>query len=322
MKTLTDLNDLLAEALQQVIDLFDDELASDLECVNRLIEHTRGYRGKMLRPQLLLLTGKALGPLTRDHFVLAAVVEMVHMATLVHDDVLDEADLRRREATMNRRIGNQGAVLLGDYLISHAYHLCSSLDSTQFAQRVAAVTNTVCEGELLQIANRGNWDLDEATYFEIIRRKTGALTSLAAELGASAAGAPPLVIQHMADFGMELGAAFQIVDDLLDLTGSPQETGKSVGRDADLGKLTLPAIRYLQFESAPRREDFLAAMSNRASSNGDMLALLSSSDAIAYSRSVAQSHIARATVHLEVLPASNARDALHAAAQQVLQRRH
>ena len=322
MNTLTDLTDLLTEELQQVISIFDTELASDLGCVNQLTTRTRSYRGKMLRPQLLLLTGKALGPLTKDQLVLAAVVEMVHMATLVHDDVLDEADVRRKSPTINRVIGNEGAVLLGDYLISHAYHLCSSLESTHFARRIAAATNTVCEGELLQIANRGNWDLDEPTYFEIIRRKTGALTSIASELGATAGGASALVVRHMTEFGMELGSAFQIIDDLLDLTASQSEMGKSVGRDADMGKLTLPVIRSLQEGDRDHRKELIAAVSNRANSNGDLLALLTRSDALDYARSVAESHISRAVSHLQFLPSGESRDALQAAAQFVLGRRH
>ncbi|HUN80189.1 MAG TPA: polyprenyl synthetase family protein [Phycisphaerae bacterium] len=322
MKTLIDLRDVLSEDLQQVLDIFDAELASDLDCVNRLVEFTRDYRGKMLRPQLLLLVGKSFGPLNRHHLVLAAVVEMVHMATLVHDDVLDEAEIRRRGPTINHRIGNEGAVLLGDYLISHSYHLCSSLDSTQFAQRIAAITNTVCEGELLQIANRGNWDLTESTYLEIIRRKTGALTSVAAELGAAAAGASNAVIQRMADFGMELGMAFQIVDDLLDLLGSPESTGKSVGRDADLGKLTLPGIHFLKDAGPRQRESFIAAISAPESSNGDLAGLLAGSDALNYARTVAASHISRAIQHLGVLPAGDAREALQSIAHLVLERTH
>src|SRR5207253_4264657 len=154
-----------------------------------LVKHVSRFRGEMLRPTLVLLAGKASGELLDAHITLATVVEMVHMATLVHDDVLDEAELRRKGATINHLRGNEAAVLLGDYLISHSYHLCSSLDS-QFASRlIARTTNTVCEGELLQIDNRNNVDLDEETYFQIITRKTASLCATCCLLGAHYGGA-------------------------------------------------------------------------------------------------------------------------------------
>src|SRR5207248_2372419 len=148
---LAGLTDCIAPELVRVEEMFQSELSSGLKCVNGLVKHVNRFRGKMLRPCLLLLSGRVIGPLSQAHVTLATVVEMVHMATLVHDDVLDEAELRRKGATINHLKGNEAAVLLGDYLISHSYHLCSSLES-QFASRlIARTTNQVCEGELLQI---------------------------------------------------------------------------------------------------------------------------------------------------------------------------
>jgi octaprenyl-diphosphate synthase len=178
--------------------------------------------------------------------VLAAVMEMIHMATLVHDDVLDEARVRRRGATINHLRGNEAAVMLGDYLISHAYHLCSGLGDADLARRVADATNTVCEGELLQLANRNNWQLDERTYFEIIRRKTASLCGACCALSATMHGADAATAERLGAYGQKLGIAFQIVDDLLDLVGAEQTVGKSLGRDLAKGKLTLPLIRHLQ----------------------------------------------------------------------------
>jgi octaprenyl-diphosphate synthase len=322
MNTLTDLNELIGAELRQVIETFDKEVRSELAFVNELNERIRAYRGKLLRPQLLLLTGKAVGRLHREHIVLAAVVEMVHMATLVHDDVLDEAELRRRSPTVNRLIGNEGAVLLGDYLISHAYHLCSSLGSTRASRRIAAATNTVCEGELLQIAHRGDWKLSEDIYLEIIRRKTAALTSICGELGAEASGGSQDVVRHMAAFGMDLGIAFQIVDDLLDLTGTQEETGKSVGRDAAMGKLTLPAIRFLEKATESQRNQLIAALENGGTQkSADARRLLAESDAAESAMETAQGFIASAVEHLGVLPPSDSRDALVAAAEFVVRRR-
>src|SRR5437868_5593612 len=184
LATLARLTECIAPQLAAVDDLFHAELSGDLKCVNTLVKHVSRFRGKMLRPMLVLLSGRACGEINDAHTVLATVVEMVHMSTLVHDDVLDEAELRRKGATLNHLRGNEAAVLLGDFLISHSYHLCSSLDS-QFASRlIGRTTNEVCEGELLQIDNRNNLDLDEETYEAIISRKTASLTAACCLLGA------------------------------------------------------------------------------------------------------------------------------------------
>lgn len=249
----------VAAELKRVDALFERELTSDLPCVNTLVRHVGRFRGKMLRPILLLLSGKAVAPradLTEAHVTLAAVVEMVHMSTLVHDDVLDEAELRRKGATLNHLKGNEAAVLLGDYLISHSYHLCSGVDAPppleqQWAARtVARTTNRLCEGELLQIHNRSNLELNAETYYEIVRRKTGALTAASCLIGGRFAGASEETGELLYRFGELLGMAFQVQDDVLDLAGDVREVGKTLGIDAEKQKLTLPLIHFLQ--NAPR----------------------------------------------------------------------
>src|SRR5947199_4581731 len=210
--TLALVNETIKKELAAVEQLFTEELGTDLTCVNNLVRHVSRFRGKMLRPTLLLLAGKACGELTDAHVTLATVVEMVHMATLVHDDVLDEAELRRKGATINHLRGNEAAVLLGDYLISHSYHLCSSLDSQLASRTIARTTNQVCEGELLQIDNRNNFDLDEETYLRIITRKTAVLCGTCCLLGAKLAGGDEATAQAMETFGLSLGIAFQIQD--------------------------------------------------------------------------------------------------------------
>lgn len=323
MKSTCDAENQVALSLGRVIETFDAEVRSDWPFVNQLLERVAAYRGKLLRPRLLLMAAEATGGIRDEHITLAGVVEMVHMATLVHDDVLDEADVRRRSATVNRLIGNEGAVLLGDYLISHAYHLCSSLGSTHYSRRIAAVTNTVCEGELMQIEARGNFDLSERDYLEIIRRKTAALTGVCCELGAAAAGAEDDIIEHMAAFGASLGLAFQIVDDLLDLTASEAEMGKSVGRDADMGKLTLPLIRFRDTASPEDRQRLIAILSNGGEDKTAAARMLvSSSDAIDYARGVARSYVEESQARLVHLPESAGKDALAATAEFVLDRRH
>src|SRR3982751_6724739 len=206
--TLALVNETIKKELAAVEQLFTEELATDLTCANNLIRHVSRLRCKMLRHTLVLLAGKACGELIDAHIVLATVVEMVHMATLVHDDVLDEAELRRKGATINHLRGNEAAVLLGDYLISHSYHLCSSLDSQLASRVIARTTNQVCEGELLQIDQRNNLDLDEETYLQIIARKTGVLCATCCFLGATLAGASESQAAVLETFGRSLGIAF------------------------------------------------------------------------------------------------------------------
>lgn len=321
------LHRLVAEPLNEAVRLFDAELESCEPFVRELCAHISRYRGKMLRPTLLLLTARACGEVRREHVVLAAVVEMVHIATLVHDDVLDAADTRRDAPTIHRLTGNEAAVLLGDYLISHAYHLCSSLESPRAARRVAAATNRVCEGELMQVHRREDWSLDEAAYIAIIRAKTAELTRAACELGAAFAGADEATVRALGDYGDDLGVAFQIVDDLLDLTADEAEMGKTLGRDADLEKPTLAAIRFMATAPEAQRRELMSLM--RETDSGDterdrrarIRGLLEASGALSYAQEAARRYVASAAGHLDCLPESAAREALRTAAGFVIERR-
>ncbi len=318
------LNETLAAQLAEVETRFAAELHSDLPCVNDLVVHIERYRGKMLRPMLLLITGQAADPLadlTDAHRTLATVVEMVHMATLVHDDILDEADTRRQGATVNALRGNEAAVMLGDYLISHAYHLCSSLDSQVAARLIAGATNTVCEGELLQLANRNNLSLDEQTYMQIIERKTGALCAVACRLGAMVSGSGKPTCNAMAQFGTKLGAAFQIIDDLLDLVGNEAVVGKTLGKDLEKGKLTLPLIHRLETAHPPQRQHLLSLLRGDDADRGRRIAeLLGKTDSVVYARRRAEQLIREAKGQCRLLSESPARDLLDAMADAVLSR--
>lgn len=312
----------IAPYMRQVERLFNEELHSDLPCVNELVEHVARFRGKMLRPMLVLLSGQAAGgEITDAHITLATVVEMVHMATLVHDDVLDEADMRRRGATINHLKGNEAAVMLGDYLISHSYHLCASLDS-QFAARVIArTTNQVCEGELLQLHNRDNIDLDEETYITIVSRKTASLIAASCYLGATAAGADEATAKRLEKFGLSLGIAFQIQDDILDLVGDQLEVGKTLGIDVLKRKLTLPVIHFLR--TAPHEHQVLCRSLLTGESHDDVERirnLITPSDSIIYARDRAQRLVERAKQSIEDLPPSDAKHALQAMADFVISR--
>jgi len=318
------LNEALAAELAEVESRFAAELCSDLSCVNDLVVHIERYRGKMLRPMLLLIAGRAAAPeaeLTDDHRTLATVVEMVHMATLVHDDILDDAETRRGGATVNALRGNEMAVMLGDYLISHAYHVCSSLDSQAAARLVSGATNTVCEGELLQLANRHNLQLDEQTYLQVIDRKTGALCGVACHLGAMVSGGDKAVCHAMARFGTRLGTAFQIIDDVLDLVGNEAVVGKTLGKDLEKGKLTLPLIHQLETAPPARRQTLLGLVRGDEPDRAQRIAeMLAHTDSVDYARRRAEQFVAQAKRECMVLPDSPARDLLQAMADAVLTR--
>jgi len=321
---LASLTDCIQPQLADVERLFHQELSGDLKCVNVLVKHVSRFRGKMLRPCLVLLSGRACSgdaPLTDAHTVIATVVEMVHMATLVHDDVLDEAELRRKGATINHLRGNEAAVLLGDYLISHSYHLCSGLES-QFASRlIGRTTNCVCEGELLQLDNRNNLDLDEQTYLQIIERKTASLCAACCLLGAKFAGATPAQIAAVETYGLSLGTAFQIQDDILDLVGDVSCVGKTLGIDVEKGKLTLPLIHFLR-NAPPEHQSLLRSLlsSPDADRAERIRNLIIPSPSLDYARDRARQLVDRARSELLTLPDSEARRVLDTMADFVISR--
>ena len=236
----------VAADLEEVERILSQTLKSRYAQVQPVVDHVRHYRGKRLRPVLLLLTARACGKPTPAHHVLGAVVEMIHTATLVHDDILDGASVRRHVPTVNAGWGVHNAVLLGDYLFTHAFHLASTLDDVRACRLIGEATNRVCEGELCQGLERGNLDLTEADYFDMIDGKTAELLACCCQLGALFSGASAEVVQALARFGRYVGLAFQIADDLLDLVGDEQTTGKSLGTDLEQQKMTLPLIRVLQ----------------------------------------------------------------------------
>jgi octaprenyl-diphosphate synthase len=322
--TLANLVECIAPELRAVERLFNSELESDVECVNVLVRHVSRFRGKMLRPCLVLLCGRAAaaaGGLSDGHVTIATVVEMVHMATLVHDDVLDEAELRRKGATLNHLRGNEAAVLLGDYLISHSYHLCSSLESQFYSRTIARTTNKVCEGELLQIQNRNNADLDEETYYEIITRKTAVLTAACCVLGAKLSGASDRVIRQLETYGLSLGIAFQIQDDILDIVGDAGTVGKTLGIDIEKGKLTLPVIHFLRTAPREHRALLRSLLEGRDPDKVEKIRnLILPGESIEFARDAARAHVDRARSAIADLPESDARQVLDTMAQFVVAR--
>ncbi len=321
----TQTSEILEPYLALVNDLFARELTSDLEHVQKLSDHVERFRGKMLRPVLVFLSGLAARnsaqTLGSTHITIATVVEMVHVATLVHDDVLDNAEIRRRGATINHLHGNEAAVLLGDLLISHAYHLCSSLDS-QFASRaIGRTTNIVCEGELTQNFNRGNWALTEKTYFDIIYRKTASLIETSCRLGAWASDADDAIIEALGNYGRDVGMAFQIIDDLLDIAGQQKTVGKSLGTDIEKGKLTLPMIHFLATAAPTHKQLLISLLESDAPDRIDNARqLLIPSPSMRYARNRAQQLVDQAIASIRDLPESDIRQILVNMAQFVTAR--
>lgn len=312
----------IREELAQFETMLESELRSDYPLVDQLAKHGFRLGGKRLRPALVLLSAKAAGGVNREHLMLATVVEMIHTATLVHDDVLDAASLRRHLETVNARFGVHASVLLGDFLFTHAFYLASTLSSTLACQTIGRATNIVCEGELRQIASQGNMALGEAEYLGIIEAKTAELCACSCELGAHYAGADAEVVAALARYGRSLGIAFQIVDDLLDLVGDEATTGKTLGSDLEQQKLTLPLIRLLsQFDDARRGQ----AVEQLQNANGHGRTLLEDwfeqSDALAYARQKAVGYAEQARAELNCLAASPAQAVLQKLTEFVVDRR-
>jgi octaprenyl-diphosphate synthase len=285
--------------MAEVERILRDNMRSSFPFVDELVRYGCHLGGKRLRPALLLLTAKAVGQLRTDHMTLAAVVEMIHAATLVHDDVLDEATTRRHLATVNSRWDNEASVLLGDFLFSRALHLASTLDSTFACRAIAAATDLVCEGELRQKGTRGDFSLSEEDYLGIIEGKTAELYACSCTLGAHFADADEAVVETMAGYGRYLGIAFQIADDVLDLVGDEATTGKSLGTDLAKQKPTLPVIRVLELVDGDDYDNLLQALEGETELRHETLQpYLERYDAISYAREKAISYADRATQQL------------------------
>jgi octaprenyl-diphosphate synthase len=311
-------------------------LASDLPPVQALCRHLEQYHGKMVRPGLVFLAGMATQsaqsppPSVPDNLItLASVCEMVHLATLVHDDVLDEADIRRKTQTVNRLAGNEAAVILGDYVFSAAFALCSTLGDARTSETIGRTGMTLCAGELVQLHNRQNLSLDEPTYFELVKRKTASLISVSASLGCRHAGGSEQLQARFGAFAEKLGIAFQIQDDLLDIAGDQRVVGKSLGKDMAKGKLTLPVIHHLTAASAAVRGRTLLLLDGRGDGDDSdrpevdstaLVSALNSTGSIEHARATARALVAQAKDDLAPLPESAAKHLLLTMADAVVDR--
>ncbi|MEA3083127.1 polyprenyl synthetase family protein [Paraburkholderia sediminicola] len=236
----------IAEDMQQVNRVIRHRLASEVMLINQISEYIISAGGKRLRPALLLLVAGALGETTGHRHELAAVVEFIHTATLLHDDVVDESDLRRGRQTANALFGNAASVLVGDFLYSRSFQMMVGVGKMRVMEILSEATNIISEGEVLQLLNMHDADVDEARYMQVIRYKTAKLFEAAAQLGAVLAGSDAKIEAAAAEFGRRIGTAFQIMDDWLDYTGTAESMGKNAGDDLREGKPTLPLIYLIE----------------------------------------------------------------------------
>lgn len=308
--------------IAKVEQILREEMRNPHPFVDELVRYGNLLGGKRLRPALLLLCAKSTGGIRHEHCILGAVVEMIHTATLVHDDVLDEADMRRHLATVNSRWDNESSVLLGDYLFTHAFYLASTIDNVLGCRLIGKATNLVCEGELRQKGSRGNYRLTEAEYTEIIEGKTAELTAVSCRLGGVFNNSSAEVCDELDGFGRDLGIAFQIADDLLDVLGEESATGKSLGTDLEKQKPTLPIIRALQVASMEDRDQILALVTGSDRRIERLTPFLERYEAIEYARKRAAFYAERAKRRLDCLVDSEAKSILLAMVDFSIARTH
>ncbi len=303
-------------------------LHSEVVLINQMGSYIIGAGGKRLRPKLVLISALAHGYDGPHHINVAAIIEFIHTATLLHDDVVDSSAMRRGQDTANAVWGNEAAVLVGDFLYSRAFEMMVEVGQMRVMEILSSATNTIAAGEVMQLLNVGEADVSEARYMKVITSKTAKLFEAATQLGAVLAGAGEEVENAMAAYGAHLGIAFQLIDDVLDYTADSEELGKNAGDDLAEGKPTLPVIYALQSADSATREKVSATLAASAVGNPVDPAVLSSivetvkaSGAIEQTIAVAQDHINRAIDALAVLPDTNYKQALIAIVKSSLQRR-
>ncbi|MBY0243325.1 MAG: octaprenyl diphosphate synthase [Burkholderiaceae bacterium] len=298
-------------------------LHSDVPLVNQIAEYIISAGGKRIRPVLVLLMANAYAYKGVAHHELAAVVEFIHTATLLHDDVVDESSLRRGRATANALFGNAASVLVGDFLYSRAFQMMVSLDSMRVMSILSDATNVIAEGEVLQLLNMHDPDVTEERYLQVIRSKTAKLFEAAAELGALISGANDDQIAAAGEYGRSLGTAFQLIDDVLDYTGDAAEIGKNVGDDLREGKPTLPLIWLMKFGTPEQRDLVRSCIENGDEQHFDaILSAITHSGALDYTRRAAEEAGERALNAVQDLPESVYKTALLQLARFALDRNH
>ena len=293
------LSDAIAADTDAVNRVIRRELHSEVPLVNQIADYIISAGGKRIRPTLVLLFANAWGYRGTEHHALAAIVEFIHTATLLHDDVVDESSMRRGRKTANALFGNAASVLVGDFLYSRSFQMMVAIRNMRVMQILADATNVIAEGEVLQLLNMHDPDLSEARYLQVIRSKTAKLFEAAAQLGALIAGASDEQIEAAAEYGRSLGTAFQLIDDVLDYSGNADDIGKNVGDDLREGKPTLPLIYLMQHGTPEQRELVRTCIETGDEQHFDaVLAAVTESGALQYTREQATmaADVARATI--------------------------
>ena len=299
-----------------------DRLASGVPLVGEVAQYIISAGGKRLRPVLLLLTCGALGYHAAQRFNLAAVVEFIHTATLLHDDVVDESTLRRGCPTANENFGNPASVLVGDFLYSRAFQMMVEANSMRIMQTLADATNVIAEGEVLQLMNMHDASLDEEGYLRVIRSKTAKLFEASARLGAILAGSTEAVELACAEYGQALGTAFQVIDDVLDYDGNADEMGKNLGDDLREGKATLPLILAMQRGNASQRQTVREAIETGSVERlQEVVGIVRETGALTATRQAAWAEAQRAIDAAALLPHNLYSQAMVTLAEQLLERR-
>jgi octaprenyl-diphosphate synthase len=310
--SITTLRNLLSEDLQNVDTLIHSSLHSDVALINQLSHYIINSGGKRLRPMLVLLSANACNYQGDQHINLAAVIEFIHTATLLHDDVVDASQLRRGNLTANAMWGNEASVLVGDFLYSRAFEMMVNANDMRIMEIMSHTTNTIAEGEVLQLLNCGDAETTEARYMDVISRKTARLFEAAAQIGAVLARQPESIESALANYGLHLGIAFQLIDDVLDYSSSPEDTGKNVGDDLAEGKPTLPLIHAIHQGTPGQAQLIRRAIENGGHDNmQDVCAIIESTGAIPYTAKAAQREADLALEALAPLPESACKDALY-----------
>ena len=297
--------------MQAVDAVIRQSLHSDVALIRQVAEYIIGAGGKRLRPALVLLSAGTLGYQGTRHHELAAIVEFIHTATLLHDDVVDESDLRRGRETANALFGNAASVLVGDFLYSRSFQMMVDVGDMRIMQILSDATNVIAEGEVLQLMNCHDADVDEGRYLQVIRYKTAKLFEAASQLGAIIGGADPKIEKCLADYGGHLGTAFQLIDDVLDYSGAEVETGKHLGDDLSEGKPTLPLIYVMQHGTEVQARGVRQAIESGGRDDFPVvLAAIRATGALDHTRRRAEAESSRARAAIDCLPPSTYKESL------------
>ncbi len=308
---LEEIRALVTDDLQRVDQTIVQRLASDIVLVNQVSQYIIGAGGKRLRPLSVVLAARACGHQGQKHVPAAAIIEFIHTATLLHDDVVDGSDLRRGRNTANHVFGNEASVLVGDYLYSRSFQMMVELGDLRIQEVMANATNTIAEGEVLQLMNAHDPETTEQRYLEVIYRKTAKLFEAGAQMAAIVSGSPREIEQSMVDYGRHLGTAFQLVDDALDYKATAEELGKNLGDDLAEGKPTLPVIYALAHAPAAEAATLREAIETGGIDDLDQITrLIETSGGLEYTARMARREKELAVEALGRLPASKYRDAL------------